>query len=1206
MDIRILGPLEVLEDGRALELGGTKQRAVLAMLALQPNRAVSMSQLAEAVWDDEPPESARKALQVYVSQLRKVLGRARLQTRGGGYLLQAHRDELDLTRFEHLRDIGELDAALALWRGEPLADLADHDFVRVEAARLEELRLACLELRIERDLAAGRHGELAGELEALVREHPHREHLRAQLMLALYRAGRQAEALEAYQAARSELVAELGLDPGPELRNLHQQILRHDPTLDRSVRRRPEAADTAAPSVVRGASMRKTVTVLFCDLAGSTELGEQLDPEALRTVMTRWYEAMRAPVERAGGTVEKFIGDAVMAVFGVPAVHEDDAFRAVQAAIAMRDAALPLGLQVRIGVNTGEVVTGDSATTLVTGDAVNTAKRLEEAATPGEILIGAATRLLVANATELEPADPVSAKGKRAPLPAWRVLSTIPGATPFARRLDVALVGRTNELGLLNSELDAAVRNRECRVVTIHGSAGVGKSRLAQELLADAGRRVQVLQARCVPYGDGITFLPLRELLAGVGGEDAVASGSSEEIFLSVRRLLEEQASKRPILVCIEDVHWAQPTFLDLIEYLAGWSSDAPILIVCLARPELYDSRPRWPGVAVALDALSEAETSDLLDELAAEWPLAPEARAQISDVAEGNPLFLEQLVAMLAEDGTAATMPPTIQALLAARLDRLEPEERAVLQRAAVAGRDFSRSAVADLSAVEERGDVGATLLSLVRKELVRPAPSDFPDEDGFRFRHALIRDAAYGEIPKRTRIELHERFASWLERREATPELVGYHLEQAYRSGAEIGVPDEAIAARAGELLAAAGRRAYARDDVRAAVNLLRRASTLVPPDDPIRPEALILLGSALMGAGEFAEGRPVLVEARDLAQAAGDRRLEIRAAIELEFHTALTGSARSTAEIVAVAEAAIPVLLDLHDYSGLSRAWRLISEAHVLACRWADRAAALERALHYAQQAGDRRQQSSIVALLAQALHYGPTPVEIAIERCEGLLADAGGDSALAAALMSTLGGLYAMRGDAEHARSLWSQSRALYEELGLQHRRAVRSLIAANIELLGGDAVAAERELRLGYDTLAAMGETWVRATLAAYLGAVLAELGRNDEAITFTRESETNASADDVVTQVVWRGARARALAHAGEGAEAAAFARDAVRRAAETDFVDLRAGAFLDLAAVLAATDPDGAADAAAEAAREYERKGNVVGAERARSLVTV
>jgi class 3 adenylate cyclase len=1190
MDIRILGPLEVLEEGRALELGGAKQRAVLAMLALNANRAVSLEQLAEGVWDGRPPESARKALQVYATHVRKLLGKERLETTGGGYLLRVEPDELDLVRFERLRVAGELDAALALWRGEPLADLADLGFARAEAARLDELRLTCLEQRIERELAAGRHAELVGELEALVHAHPHRERLCAQLMLALYRSGRQAEALEAYQAARTALVDGLGIEPGRELRELHQQLLRQDPALD--LPRRRAAEDPRPPRAQTSASvMRKTVSVLFCDVAGSTELGEELDPEALRTVMSRWFDAMRAPVERAGGTVEKFVGDAVMAVFGVPAVHEDDAFRAVQAAVEMRDAAEPLGLHVRIGVNTGEVVTGDAATTLVTGDAVNTAKRLEEAAAPGEILIGAATRRLVANATVLEAVGAVPAKGKRHEVEAWRVRETIADATPYARRLDAPLVGRVRELVLLDEQLEAALRDKACRIVTVSGTAGVGKSRLAREFLNRIRPTARVLTARCVPYGEGITFLPLRELLAEAGEEDVLSAASSEETFFRVRHLFERLAAEQPLVVCFEDVHWGQPTFLDLIEYVAGWSRGVPLLLLCLARPELYDERPRWPGAAVALDALSGDEAAALLDELAAEWPIAPDARLQIEDAAEGNPLFLEQLVAMVAEHGDDAAIPPTIHALLGARLDRLEPNERAVLERAAVVGRDFSRADVAELSHDEERDAVAATLLSLVRKELVRPELSGAHDEDRFRFRHALIRDAAYAGVPKRVRAELHRRFADWLLTRDATPELTGYHLEQAYRSGAELGAPEEALARRAFELLATAGRGAYARDDVKAAANLLQRAADLVPGD----ADVLVLLGSAYIAAGDFAHGRAALLAAQQAA--AGNRRLEIRAAIELGFHDVMTGSTASTAEIVGVAERAIPMLQELGDDAGLSRAWQLVTDADV-GGKWADRAAALERALDYAERAGDRRQRSSLVALLAQALHYGPTPVETAIARCDELLAEAEGDRALAAALMSTLGGLNAMRGEFDRARSLWSQARSLYEELGLQLRRAVRSLVPAGIELLAGDLHAAERELRYGYDTLAAMGETWVRATIAAYLAAVLAQLERNDEAIALTRESEANSSDDDVVTQVVWRGARARALART-DPAAAKELARAAVERALATDFLDLRAGAYVDLAAV---ADPA----AAAAAVSEYERKGNVVGAERARALATV
>ena len=689
MDFRILGPLEVLDDGRSLDLGGAKQRAALAVLALHANRVVAHERLIEALWDEEPPDTARKALQVYVSQLRKVLGRERLETKPRGYLLRLEPEELDLGRFELLRDSGKPEQALEQWRGEPLADFADQRFAEPEIARLEELRLACVEQRIELDLTDGRHTELIGELEALVRLHPLREHLRAQLMLALYRSGRQAEALEAYQAARTALVDGLGIEPGPALRGLHQQILTQDPALDRAAPQQPRTEPRVAPARAEPrapmAEARKTVTVLFCDLADSTELGERLDPESLRGLMARWYGAMREPVDRHGGTVEKFIGDAVMAVFGVPSVHEDDALRAVRAAVEMRDALARLNeeldgegrpqLRIRIGVNSGEVVTGDHDTTLVTGDAVNTAKRLEEAAGPDEILIGDPTRRLVENAAVLEPSAPVEAKGKRKPVEAWRVLGTIEGAAPFARRTDTPIVDRVAELAVLRSELAAAERERSCRLVTVLGTAGLGKSRLASELVDEVLPRVTVLTARCLPYGDGITFWPLLELLRSAGGDDALAEAvrdepdrelilermsvltgsgapsSPEETFWAVRRVLETLARDRPLLLQLEDIHWAEPTLLDLVEYVIGWCRDAAILVLCLARPELLDERPDWLGVrgaSLTLEPLTGDESDELLDTL--DVPLEAGTRARIRDAAEGNPLFVEQMVAMLAE----------------------------------------------------------------------------------------------------------------------------------------------------------------------------------------------------------------------------------------------------------------------------------------------------------------------------------------------------------------------------------------------------------------------------------------------------------------------------------------------------------------------------------------------------------------------------
>ncbi|HEV8099960.1 MAG TPA: adenylate/guanylate cyclase domain-containing protein, partial [Gaiellaceae bacterium] len=473
--------------------------------------------------------------------------------------------------------------------------------------------------------------------------------------------------------------------------------------------------------MVSAAAARKTVSVLFCDLADSTVLGERLDPEPLRELLGAWYEEMRIAVERHGGTVEKFIGDAVMAVFGLPRVHEDDALRAVRAALDMQRAvermnasleARPVpALRIRIGINTGEVVTGDDAATLATGDAVNTAKRLEEAASGGEILIGAVTERLVRHASRLEQLEAVEAKGKSAPVEAWRVLEAITGAESFARRWDTPLVGRAPELALLRDELTASTERRECRLVTVIGAAGVGKTRLVSELIAEVGGHVTVAAGRCLPYGDGITFWPLTELLQRLGGEQAVTdamvdeddaglvverlgvlggngSAPPEELSWAVRRLFETLGRTQPLLVLLEDVHWAEPTLLDLVEHVSRWSREAPILLLCVAREELLEERPRWEGAIVRLEPLSAVDATQLLDALDGRGLLSPDLRARVADVAQGNPLYTEQLVAMLAEEAQAAAelveLPPTIQALLAARLDRLDAFDRDVLERAA------------------------------------------------------------------------------------------------------------------------------------------------------------------------------------------------------------------------------------------------------------------------------------------------------------------------------------------------------------------------------------------------------------------------------------------------------------------------------------------------------------------------------------------
>jgi class 3 adenylate cyclase/tetratricopeptide (TPR) repeat protein len=942
------------------------------------------------------------------------------------------------------------------------------------------------------------------------------------------------------------------------------------------------------------AVMRKTVSVLFCDVAGSTELGERLDPEALRAVMTRWFDAMRAPVERAGGTVEKFVGDAVMAVFGVPVVHEDDAFRAVQAAVEMRDAAAPLGLQVRIGVNTGEVVTGDGETTLVTGDAVNTAKRLEEAAAPGEILIGAATRRLVANATVLEPAGAISAKGKREPVEAWRVLDTIADATPYARRLDAPLVGRVRELVLLDDELEAALRDKACRLVTVSGPAGVGKSRLAREFLTRIKPTARVLAARCVPYGDGITFLPLRELLAETGEEDVLNASSSEETFFRVRRLFERVAAKQPLVVCFEDVHWAQPTFLDLIEYVAGWSRGVPMLLLCLARPELHDERPRWPGAAVTLEALSGDEVAALLDELAAEWPIAPAARQQIEEAAEGNPLFVEQLVAMVAEHGDGAAIPPTIHALLAARLDRLEASERAVLERASVAGRDFPRDAVAELSGDDERDDVAATLLSLVRKELVRPDLSGAQDEDRFRFRHALIRDAAYSGIPKATRAELHERFAAWLEQRGAEDELVGYHLEQTARYRAELGTPDEELAERAGMLLASAGRRAHARDDMPAARTLLERALALADLRAE-RPEALRDLSTAQWATGDVATAAATVDEAIDTAVRVGDSRQEWyarleRAARRRQLHL-------DDDDLAQVAAEAVRVFSSLDDHAGLARAWRRLALLSYSSYRFAQAAEESQRALEHAQRAGDTVEAARTADVYCSSLLNGPEPAAAAARRCRELLAGPTPNRVGEAGVASALAGLTAMQGSFDEARTHASRAATIYDELGLRLLRAGLSEVAAGIELLAGDLHAAERELREGHAVFDEAGAASLAGHLVAMLAQVVLEQGRLRDAESLLAVADKAVDETDLGGFVVARLTAARLASLHGRPDEGLALADAAIDAVRSTDAISLQADG-LAVRASIARVEP-------AEALELYALKGNVAAAARARKLVS-
>jgi class 3 adenylate cyclase/tetratricopeptide (TPR) repeat protein len=963
---------------------------------------------------------------------------------------------------------------------------------------------------------------------------------------------------------------------------------------------------------------RKTVTVLFCDLTGSTALGETLDPERLRALLAGYFERMRSIVERHGGTVEKFIGDAVMAVFGVPLVHEDDALRAVRAAVEMREAFPELGVRGRIGVTTGEVVTGTEER-LATGDAVNVAARLEQVAQPGEILIGDETYRLTRDAVEVEEVEPLQLKGKAEPVEAHRLLSLRTEALALERRLETPMVGRSDELDLLMRAYKRSIRERACHLFTILGPAGVGKSRLAAEFLASLGDAV-VVRGRCLPYGEGITYWPVVEIvkqlpeaeldepaaqtIRGLTGDEQMVT-SSEEIAWAFRKLLEAVAAARPLVCVFDDVHWGVETFLDLVEHVADLSRDAPILLLCIARPDLLDRRTGWGGGKVnattaLLGPLAPDETERLVESLAI---LDDTLRARISQAAEGNPLFVEEMVALVRESGDGeVTVPPTIQALLAARLDQLEPHEREVLQCGSVEGRVFHRGAVQALA--PEEPQVMARLTALVRKELVRPDKPQLPGEDAFRFRHLLIRDAAYDALPKATRAELHERFAVWLEQHGADlvelDEILGYHLEQAWGYRRELGD------ARGGELadaarrrLTVAGRRALGRDDLPAALNLLERALALAPSDEidialeVDRLHVLFFSGQtrdAYLAAGLVAERAAV----------AGDRVAELSGRIEEGVFRVFVEPEGATEKLAALVDAALPVFEDAGDAFALYVAHRGLGMVAFSRARMDALLGAQQQALLHARRTGLPHLEARLWPWTAASRYFGSTPVSELLTWLDEQEAANVRDPYVRA---FRAGGL-SMLGRFEEARTIGSDLRAELADRGATITLAlVTSQVCVELELLAGDPAAAVEFGEEGSRLLEESGERGWLSTSAGYLAQALYTLDRLDDADRRAGQAAELGASDDAITQMLWRQVRAKVLARRGEHADAERLAREAVAVGGEADMVNPLGDAHSDLAEVLElAGRREEAAAEVEKALALYERKGNLVMAERARA----
>jgi DNA-binding SARP family transcriptional activator len=1200
LEVRLLGPLEVRRDGRILKLGGAKPRTLLADLALHLGETVSVDRLIDDLWGERPAAKAKHTVQEYVSQLRKELGQAALVRRPPGYALELEAERVDLTRFEQRAAEGRallerdpegaaavLREALALWRGPALAEFTFEPFAQIHIARLEELRLQCLQDRIEADLAAGRSAGLIPELEALTRAEPQREQLRAQLMRALYRSGRAADALAVYRTTRETLADELGLEPGPELRELELAILRQDESLH-------ELPVRAAESEL---VQRKLATIVVIEFA---ERPDEVDPEALHRLASDWQSRTTAVVHRHGGRIESISSDAAVAVFGVPVAREDDVLRAARAALELRDA------RVQVGIETGEVVAGGS---LVAGQVLSQARSVAREADPGAVAAGNHAAALIAHAARFEPGTP-------------RLLEVADDAPAFERHLEAPLVGRSDELASLRRALDECVHADACNAVRVVGQPGIGKTRLAREFAVAVHERALVLGGACVAEGAGSTYRPLLQIVrdaagaescdailartqdepvaaalaAALGGEEGTPS--APEVAWAFRRFCETLAAEQPLVLVLDDVQWAEPTLLELLEQLAA-RGRGPMLLLCLAREELREERPSFldGGGCIVLDALSTVETSALVWQLLGERPFIPDLLERVVEVAEGNPLFLEQLLVFVAEEGAVVgrPLPPTIQALLAARLDRLGPGERAVLSRAAVVGREFDLTELEALLEPQFVATVKRHLRTLAGRGFVQAV------EDGYRFRHVLVQEAVYRATSKAERAELHEQLADHLDREREPDEIVGFHLERAFRLNAELGADDRhllQLAGDAGRRLGAAGIVAWKRNDVPATVGLLERATGLLDVDSPLARELMCELGLALRAGGEAQRATDALAFAARASASAGDAHIELRARMELSFVHLLEDTSASGQELLEIAQAAIPTFEALKDDRALGRAWLLSGFVHGgrhLRCKaWEESA---ERALASYHRAG--LPVVTCLGQLAHALYQGPTPAAEATARCERLLEDETVGPAAEANVLVFLGGLLAMQDRLEEGRALVIRAHAVFDELGqLGLAGGLCGEVGGAIEVLAGDFPAAEQILVESCDVLQRARLTSMFATRAGELAAVIYAQGRYPEADRWTEASENAASKDDLDARLAWQPVRAKLLARRGEHELGQQMAGDVAAAAQGTDALNQCARVLLDLGEVLRLGGrEDDAPEFIEQARRKYEKKGNVVGA---------
>jgi DNA-binding SARP family transcriptional activator len=1252
VEFRILGELEVLGDsGTKVEVVGHRQRALVALLATHPNEAVSADRLVDALWEDETPANAANALQTVVSRLRRALGETRVVTRAPGYVLRAEPGEIDAGRFEQLattaRDsleagdphaaVETFRTALALWRGPALSEFVYARFAQAEIARLEERRLAVIEQRIEAELALGRHADLVAELDALASAHPLRERLQAQRLLALYRAGRQADALARYRELRTLLRDSHGLEPGTALRELERAILLHDPGLDPPATRssapaRPSAEPERQPEPAHTTD-RRLVSVAYVELAEIAGRDGALDPERLRGIQRRVFDELAALFTQHGGRPEMLPGDAALAAFGLDQAHEDDAARAIRAACGVADvlthATAPFAdrlaapLTATVGIATSELVSSEDG---VRGArVVRVAARLARDAAPGEPLVDALSVRLAPHVATYEAVAADGAEEGR-----FRVTGA-PAAHPLARPIGpAAFVNREHERALLADALERARGEGRPQVVTLLGPPGIGKSRLVREFTTSLPADTTIAVGRCLSYGESTSVFALDAVVRDLVGHDVAAGlaarladvergeqiadrvaiaigaggrgGPGEEIQWAFRRLLERIAGDGPLVIALDDLHWAEPWLLDLVEYLAAFA-DGPLVLVALARPELLEERPSWagsegPGVLATLEPLSTEHTEQLVAGLLVDASPPPGAARRFVQQSEGNPLFAEQVVAFAIEQSFASVtaLPSTLRALLQERIDRLSDEERDVLARAAIEGTVFHRRPLTALARGDSAGHDGATVLALMRKGFVVPARAELDGDDAFRFRHVLLHSAAYEAVPKERRARLHLQFADWLEQHDVGADaMLGHHLGQAWRYAGELG--DDAVARaelgrRAAAHLVPAAEQAIARSAVPAAVALFGQAAAMLPEGSVEHADALVELGAALLTAGRLDESEAALTAAEAAARAGGHARAGAHAGV-LRLQVELqVDPAPALARVPALTARAAGTFARASDELGMCRVEHTRALGHWFAGRCQSAGEAWERAASHARRGSLEWALPDMLAWVASSLQLGPEPVPQAIVRCERLREETQSHPLWQAFVMRPLGLLYAMNGELERSRSVFEDCDRLLDEMGETIHSAAPDR-EAEAALLEGDPERAERLLRHGFDRLEAMGDRAQLSLIATLLARAVEEQGRTEEAFELSEVGERFAIQEDVCAQVIWRAVRARALASRGSTADAERLAREAVALAAGTDWLIGRGDAAWTLGVALFASGAEAEAyQAWSDALSFYEHKG--------------